>query len=301
MRIVHFADLHIGVETYGRPLVEADLPGLPEWFAPGESRERYLGQSTRLVDFLAAFDELIDYAIGNDVDLVLFTGDAYKNRDPSQTHQREFAKRVRRLAEAGVPVFLLVGNHDLPHTTHRASAVEIFDVLGVPNVTAAERLDVYRVETKSGPLQVLALPWIRRSAFLAREDLRSLPYDQFKKLLEDRLTELVIDAGEKLDSAVPSVLAAHVSVSSAKPGTECTMMIGQDQRACSKATSPAARWTTSPWATSTAGKSCPRPGRPWCTPGACSASTSARRTTKRRVSTSSTSTPTPTRSSGDGA
>ena len=105
MRIVHFSDLHIGVETYGRPLVEADLPGLPEWFAPGEARERYLGQSTRLVDFLAAFDELIDYAIGHAVDLVLFTGDAYKNRDPSQTHQREFAKRVRRLAEAGVPVF----------------------------------------------------------------------------------------------------------------------------------------------------------------------------------------------------
>ena len=228
MRIVHFSDLHIGVETYGRPLVEADLPGLPEWFAPGENRERYLGQSTRLVDFLAAFDELIDYAVGNDVDLVLFTGDAYKNRDPSQTHQREFAKRVRRLAEAGVPVFLLVGNHDLPHTTHRASAVEIFDVLDVAKVTTAERLDVYRVETKSGPLQVLALPWIRRSALLAREDVRSLPYEQFKKLLEDRLTEAVIDAGERLDPAVPSVLAAHVSVSSAKPGTECTMMIGQD-------------------------------------------------------------------------
>jgi len=228
MRIVHFSDLHIGVETYGRPLVEADLSGLPEWFAPGENRERYLGQSTRLVDFLAAFDELIDYAIGNGVDLVLFTGDAYKNRDPSQTHQREFAKRVRRLAEAGVPVFLLVGNHDLPHTTHRASAVEIFDVLGVAKVTTAERLDVYRVETKSGPLQVLALPWIRRSAILAREDVRSLPYEQFKKLLEDRLTEAVIDAGERLDPAVPSVLAAHVSVSSAKPGTECTMMIGQD-------------------------------------------------------------------------
>ena len=228
MRIVHFSDLHIGVETYGRPLVEADLPGLPDWFAPDEARERYLGQSTRLVDFLSAFDELIDYAIGHAVDLVLFTGDAYKNRDPSQTHQREFAKRVRRLAEAGVPVFLLVGNHDLPHTTHRASAVEIFDVLGVPNVTTAERLGVYRVETPSGPLQVLALPWIRRSALLAREDVRSLPYEQFKKLLEDRLTEMVIDAGETLDPALLSVLAAHVSVSTAKPGTECTMMIGQD-------------------------------------------------------------------------
>ena len=101
-------------------------------------------------------------------------------------------------------------------------------MLGVPNVTTAERLGVYRIETPSGLLQVLALPWIRRSALLAREDVRSLPYEQFKKLLEDRLTEMVIDAGETLDPAVPSVLAAHVSVSSAKPGTECTMMIGQD-------------------------------------------------------------------------
>ena len=273
MRIVHFSDLHIGVETYGRPLVETDLPGLPEWFAPDEARERYLGQSTRLVDFLSAFDELIDYAIGHAVDLVLFTGDAYKNRDPSQTHQREFAKRVRRLAEAGVPVFLLVGNHDLPHTTHRASAVEIFDVLGVPNVTTAERLGVYRVETPSGPLQVLALPWIRRSALLAREDVRSLPYEQFKKLLEDRLTEMVIDAGETLDPAVPSVLAAHVSVSSAKPGTECTMMIGQDHVLLQ---SDLAGRPVDYIALGHIhrGRSCPHRGRRWCTRGACNGSTS---------------------------
>ena len=91
MRIIHFADLHIGVEAYGRPLVQTDLPTLPEWFAPGEDKERYLGQSTRLVDFLAAFDELIDYSIKNDADLVIFSGDAYKSRDPTQTNQREFA------------------------------------------------------------------------------------------------------------------------------------------------------------------------------------------------------------------
>ncbi|WP_200907442.1 metallophosphoesterase family protein, partial [Ardenticatena maritima] len=69
-RILHFSDLHIGTENYGRINPETGL-------------------STRLEDFLRAFDFVVDYALENDVDLVLFTGDAFKNRDPSPTHQRE--------------------------------------------------------------------------------------------------------------------------------------------------------------------------------------------------------------------
>ena len=40
----------------------------------------------------------------NKVDLVLFCGDAYKTREPSQTQQREFAKRIKRLSEGGIPL-----------------------------------------------------------------------------------------------------------------------------------------------------------------------------------------------------
>ena len=228
MRLVHFSDLHIGIENYGRPATESDLAKLPQWFAPGEDRERYLGHSTRLLDFLSAFDELVAYTLANDVDLVLFSGDAYKNREPSQTHQREFAKRVARLAAAGVPVFLLVGNHDLPHAAHKANAVEIFETLSVPNVTVGERLQTYRIETPKGPLQVLALPWIRRSAFLARDDVRNLPFKQVNELLEERLTARLQDEGEALDPTVPSVVSAHVSLDTARIGTERTMMIGYD-------------------------------------------------------------------------
>ena len=79
MKIVHFADLHLGVETYGRP-------------------DPATGLSTRLLDFLRAFDELVDFAIEEQVDVVLFCGDAYKSREPSQTHQREFAKRGRKFS-----------------------------------------------------------------------------------------------------------------------------------------------------------------------------------------------------------
>ena len=104
MRIVHFADVHIGVENYSK-------------IDPGT------GLSTRLIDFLDTFDEVVDYAMGNGADLVLFCGDAYKSRDPSQTHQREFAKRVARLSAAGIPVFLVVGNHDSPNVFGRATAL----------------------------------------------------------------------------------------------------------------------------------------------------------------------------------
>ena len=101
MRVLHFSDLHIGVENYGRIDPETGL-------------------STRLGDFLAAFDQVVDYAIDNHFDLVLLAGDAYKGRDPSQTHQREFARRLTRLSTAGIPSFLLVGNHDLPNAASRA-------------------------------------------------------------------------------------------------------------------------------------------------------------------------------------
>lgn len=228
MRVLHFSDLHIGIENYGRVLTEDDLDGLPPHFAPGEVRRQYLGYSTRIIDFLCAFDELVEFALTQGVDLVLFSGDAYKNREPTQTHQREFAKRILRLSSAGVPVFLLVGNHDLPHAGYKATALEIFAVMGIPGVTVAEKLGVSRIETKSGPVQVLALPWIRRSSFLNREDVRNLPYDQVNRLIEQKLTELLAAHAQTLDPAVPSLVSGHVSLTTAKIGTERTMTLGND-------------------------------------------------------------------------
>ena len=132
MRILHLSDIHIGVENYGRAATEADLANLSKTFSPGIPREEYLGFSTRLLDFLAIFDEIVEYAITESIDLVLFSGDAYRSRDPSQTHQREFARRVSTLVANGIPVFLLVGNHDIPQAQGRATSLEIFPTLQVP-------------------------------------------------------------------------------------------------------------------------------------------------------------------------
>ena len=79
---------------------------------------------------------------------MLLAGDAYKGRDPTQTHQREFAKRLNRLSQAGIPTFLLVGNHDLPAASSRATAVDIFPTLEVANVYVGNNLQNYDVETE---------------------------------------------------------------------------------------------------------------------------------------------------------
>jgi exonuclease SbcD len=209
MRILHFADLHLGVETYG--VVDAAT-----------------GLSTRLIDVLKALDAVVEYALGNDVDLVLFCGDAYKSREPSQTHQREFAKRLRRLSEKGIPVFLLVGNHDLPNAIGRATTVEIFDTLAVSHIYVGNRPDVYRIPTNRGNIQVVALPWLRRSALLSREEAKNLSIDQVNDHLQEMMTRRLLDVISDVDPSLPTLLAAHVSVSTAKQGSERSMVVGRD-------------------------------------------------------------------------
>ncbi|MBN1188766.1 MAG: exonuclease SbcCD subunit D [Dehalococcoidales bacterium] len=210
MKIIHFADLHLGVETYGHINPETGLP-------------------SRLEDFLGALDRLVDYAIEERVDLVLFCGDAYKSREPSQTQQREFAKRIKRLSAEGIPLFLLIGNHDLPNALGRATATEIFDTLSVSGVYLASRPGIYNVQTRSGTLQVAALPWVRRSALLSKEaGDRNLDFNQINEKLQQALTGIVMDMVSRLDPALPAVLAAHVWVMNARTGSEKSMSIGQE-------------------------------------------------------------------------
>lgn len=209
MKIIHFADLHLGVETYGHINPETGL-------------------SSRLEDYLGTLDEMVDYAIDNKIDLVLFAGDAYKSREPSQTQQREFAKRIKRLSDSGIPLFLLIGNHDLPNALGRATTIEIFDTLSIPGVQIANRPGVNSIQTKSGIIQIAALPWVRRSALLSKENTHNLDFRQINERLQQILTGIIADLASKIDPGFPSILAAHVWVLNALIGSEKSMSIGQE-------------------------------------------------------------------------
>ena len=64
IRFIHTADIHLGVENYGKI-------------------DQKTGIHTRLLDFSHALEYCIDYAIEQKVDFFLFCGDAYKTTSPS--------------------------------------------------------------------------------------------------------------------------------------------------------------------------------------------------------------------------
>lgn len=209
MKIVHFADTHIGVETYG-------------------SLDAASGLSTRVLDELRSLDTVIGYAVENNADLALFCGDVYKNREPSQTHQREFASRILKLSRARIPTVIVTGNHDLPGAQGKANSVDIFETLRIDYIHIADRPEVLKIETPSGLVQVAAFPWLRRNALLARDEVKNLSVSEVMKLMQDVMSARLTSLADEIDPSYPAVLASHIAVASAKTGTEKSMMIGND-------------------------------------------------------------------------
>lgn len=210
VRILHFADAHIDMANYGRHDPDTGLP-------------------VRVMDFLKSLDTIIDTAIEDQVDLVLFAGDAYKDRNPAPTYQREWGSRLMRLSQANIPTLLLVGNHDLSPALGRAHALNEFATLRVPHVRVlSEPCFLTPDELEGLPLQVVAIPWISRSGMAAHLDIRGRDSAQIYQELEARISALVEGWLAEADPELPIVLSAHASVEGAKYGGERTVMLGRD-------------------------------------------------------------------------
>jgi exonuclease SbcD len=209
LRILHLADIHLGMENYGRV-------------------DPATGLSSRLGDFLNTLDIALDWALDNDVHLVLIAGDIFKNRDPTPTVQREFAKRIRKLSAADMPTFILVGNHDVPNALQRANTVEIYSTLAVPMVSVAQKPGMHIVETTAGKVQIVALPWLSRSYLMSNSSFRNLTPDELNAAMVELVESFIDNSVDNLDPALPSILTAHASVQGAVFSTERDIMLGQD-------------------------------------------------------------------------
>ncbi|MBV9174886.1 MAG: exonuclease SbcCD subunit D [Chloroflexi bacterium] len=208
-KVLHLADTHIGMENYGRINPETGL-------------------NQRLHDFLRSLDQAIDTAVAEKVDLVVFAGDIYKTRDPTPTHQREFAQRIQRLSSAGIQSVIVAGNHDIPMSVGRASSVDIFRALQIPNVTVARSIATHRVQTASGPIQVLTFPWTARSMVLAQADFKNRTLEELNQAMIDLNTAKLRQEAEALDPDVPAMVVGHTHVFGAKIGAERLLTMGSD-------------------------------------------------------------------------
>jgi len=210
VKILHFADAHIDMANYGRHDPETGLP-------------------MRVMDFLKSLDEIVDSAIQEKVDMVIFAGDAYKDRSPAPTYQREWGRRIMALSRAGILTLLLTGNHDISPATGRAHAIQEFDTLDVPHVRVLSKPSfLSSADLEDLPVQVLALPWVSRSGLMASLELGGADPGKIYEALSERLNMLVENWLAEANPSLPIILTAHASVEGAQYGTERMVMLGTD-------------------------------------------------------------------------
>lgn len=211
IRFLHLADTHIGVENYGR-------------------LDTATGLHTRLQDFVKCLEFAVDTALARNVDAVLFAGDAYKQSTPNPTHEGKFAEQIRRLADQGIPVVMITGNHDVPAAFGRASALNIFRALGgADRFIVVEKPELLRLETRQGAFQVACFPWPTRHILLTKDEYKNLSDEAITKTIEEKSQNRIEKFARDLDPALPSVLLAHLAVADAVyAGSERSTLIGQD-------------------------------------------------------------------------
>ena len=210
MRLLHFADAHIDMANYGRHDPETGLP-------------------LRVLDFLKSLDTIVDAAISEKVDMVIFAGDAYKDRSPAPTFQREWGKRIIRLSQAKIPTLLLVGNHDLSPAVGRAHAIQEFDTLQVPFIKVLQKPEFLTPQDLwDVPVQVIAMPWVSRSALMANLEMSGTEPSEVFSSIESRISDLVEGWIGEADKNLPLILTAHASVEGAMFGAERMVMLGSD-------------------------------------------------------------------------
>src|SRR6185437_10437693 len=139
------------------------------------------------------------------------------------------AQRLRRLIDAEIPVFLLTGNHDMPNALARATSLDIFGAFSPSNFVVANRPGVHQIPTRSGPLYVVAIPWLTRSVLLARDENKNLSQEDVHRMMLERLDQaLDMYLSEIKDDAAPVVLALHGTVQGAQYSAERSTMLSQD-------------------------------------------------------------------------
>ncbi|MEB3219921.1 MAG: exonuclease SbcCD subunit D [Nostocales cyanobacterium 94392] len=209
IKILHLSDIHMGSGfTHGRVNPETGL-------------------NTRLEDFVKTLSVCIDRAISEPVDLVLFGGDAFPDATPPPYVQQAFASQFRRLVDAQIPTVLLVGNHDQHSQGQGGASLCIYRTLGVPGVVVGDTLDTHHIQTRSGAVQVITLPWLTRSALMTRQETQGLSIGEINQLLTQRL-QVVLEAEiRRLDPDVPIILLAHLMADNANLGAERFLAVGK--------------------------------------------------------------------------
>jgi len=207
IEIIHVSDIHFGSgESHGR--INPDT-----------------GLNVRFEDFVAALAKVVDYALEHEVDVFLFSGDAYRNASPEPIYQKMFARQLKRLSNKNIKTILVVGNHDQILRSTASHAMSVFQSLEVPGVMTIDQPISTVVDTARGAFQLIGLPHITRHQLLTLDKYANMEAAQLDRILNEHISDLLAGYFSELDPRMPTVATAHMSVDRAIAGIEEELLI----------------------------------------------------------------------------
>ena len=182
IRILLLADTHLGFDLPVRPRVERRRRGH---------------------DFLANYAAALDPALAGEIDIVVHAGDVFDRPTVHSTVAYQALEPLRRVAERGVPVFVVPGNHERARLPHARFASH-------PNVHVFDCARTFVVEIRGTRIALAGFPY-------ERSNVRS------------RFPDLLRQTGWEKEPAAHRMLCMHQCVEGATVGpSDFTFTSGED-------------------------------------------------------------------------
>lgn len=175
------------------------------------------GVCARAMDIHRNFARTAEFAIKNSAELFVVVGDLFDRTHVSPVF-REMIRTdvIEPLGDAGIPVWILAGNHDQPQNERRGTSID--DFRGYPHVNVYRNPDAETVEINGTSTGCIILPYLHPSHIaslveqkkgekVSTEEMFLLGQELLKAWMQNRTMELETDY---------KVLLAHYYVEGAK-------------------------------------------------------------------------------------
>lgn len=215
MRILHTADWHVG---------------------------RKLGRIDRTAEFEAFFDEIVEIAADQQVDLTIIAGDLLDRATPHLESVRLVLDTASRLVASGGKVLAIAGNHDSPQLFEfLAPLVEPRGVILVPRIRPPDAGGVVVIPSIDGreSVSVATFPFLYEAQVVDFMEDSSEGFGAYA----DRVKNVTSALAAAIDPSTVSILTGHFFVAQSElGGGERKIHIGSQYAATAHAIPPSIQY-----------------------------------------------------------
>jgi|Deesub1362A_J573_1020465.scaffolds.fasta_scaffold00003_426 exonuclease SbcD len=142
MKILHLSDLHLGVSFKS---------------LKGYNVGRHVNEN-----ILDNIEKCFRYAVDNQIDTVLISGDIFNNIFVSYYYAHRLVDKLKILYDKRIPVVMVAGNHDAPKMRGMHTPLVVLSRLGIENIHYQEGLPdkPIKLDVNGEKIGILPLPYI---------------------------------------------------------------------------------------------------------------------------------------------